>query len=500
MRSDRLGLRCFVSLAVCLLISRQNVRAQAPPPAVPEVPWEGFQAFKFLLLANGLTPVSSFEDLVRDHTTDPSASILISLGGDCSELPMGDNGLRTFLQSGGMALIATDRATGPNLEKLFGVRITGDLWRAQEPAEAYMGKPECPFLRITGGKGGPPVRNLNRVAVNVPSVIELTDRVLQRVHWRDEWASLPNMELPVAGTGVVSNEHPLFGVLGRVWGRDDDPGRYALILADHSIFINGMMLPQDRTHPGAPNPSNQNLEFATALIKWLKESNGRRTKILFLENGQVVTDFGNVNDWINSLDKLPTPRLKDLPAPPAALVNALITGLERENIFNKIVLDNVIWSRLVATLGASSAAVLAAYGVYRAFRARHHVEAESPLFAAALAKAAPPTTPTAQRHDAMVREGALWELTRDTVRHAFARLGFANDAAGTRPPRLAISGGWWARQAMTRKIARLWRLAYKDEPQRISSTQFSMIVKQVHEMENAVADGIVQISPAEDRV
>src|SRR5579885_1131441 len=146
MRSDR-WLCFFITLASCLLVSRQNACAQAPP--APEVPWEGFQAFKFLLLANGLQPVSSFDELVREHRADAEQSVLISLGGDCSELGESD-ALRTFLRSGGMALIATDRATSPILSDCFGVRVTGDTWRAQDPSKAYLGKPECPFVAIEG--------------------------------------------------------------------------------------------------------------------------------------------------------------------------------------------------------------------------------------------------------------------------------------------------------------------------------------------------------------
>ena len=112
-----------------LLLSAASAHGQDPqtPPA-PEVPWEGYQAFKFLLLANGLEPVSSLDELMPNR--DASHSVLISLGGDGSEFGSAYN-LRSFLRRGGMALIASDRASDGVLEKAFNLSITGEHWHAR---------------------------------------------------------------------------------------------------------------------------------------------------------------------------------------------------------------------------------------------------------------------------------------------------------------------------------------------------------------------------------
>src|SRR5262249_30110277 len=59
-------------------------------------------------------------------------------------------------------------------------------------------------------------------------------------------------------------------------------GGRILVLADHSLFINGMMLQED----------NGNFQFAYNCLKWLREGpEGKRDRVLFADEGKVVTDF-----------------------------------------------------------------------------------------------------------------------------------------------------------------------------------------------------------------
>src|SRR5262249_5902621 len=52
-----------------------------------------------------------------------------------------------------------------------------------------------------------------------------------------------------------------------------------LFLADHSVFVNGMMAPRD----------DNNVEFTQDALAWLAD--GQRTRVLFVEDGKVRTDF-----------------------------------------------------------------------------------------------------------------------------------------------------------------------------------------------------------------
>src|SRR5262249_46817188 len=80
----------------------------------------------------------------------------------------------------------------------------------------------------------------------------------------------------------------------------------ALVLADHSIFINDMMLRKD----------NDNLAFAASCIDWLTEG-GKRNQVLMIDEGEVVTTF-----------QVPLQEL-DPPMPGAAeMINHVLLRLE----------------------------------------------------------------------------------------------------------------------------------------------------------------------------
>ena len=53
-----------------------------------------------------------------------------------------------------------------------------------------------------------------------------------------------------------------------------------LLLPDHSVFINSMMLQND----------NANFRFAQNTVRWLT-NNGTRRRVLFLDDGDVVKKF-----------------------------------------------------------------------------------------------------------------------------------------------------------------------------------------------------------------
>src|SRR5262249_30043110 len=112
-----------------------------------------------------------------------------------------------------------------------------------------------------------------RVATNDPSALiqgGLPDGI-------ERLATLPMLCQTTGDFWNMRVRRPLFMVGGEL-----GEGR-VLVLADHSIFINEMMLPND----------NENVEFTIACVRWLRgdttSKRGRRTKVLFVEEGQVQT-------------------------------------------------------------------------------------------------------------------------------------------------------------------------------------------------------------------
>ena len=138
----------------------------------------------------------------------------------------------------------------------------------------------CPFLQPVRDANPDLFRNLANgesplsiVASNAPSYLE-RDSQLQ-TPFLTGLASLPSNCLQ-EGTQSPSNISPLFAV-----GGDVGAGR-VLVLADHSIFINEMMLPND----------NGNVEFTYNCLEWLRgDAKNGRNQVLFVVDGQIKSNF-----------------------------------------------------------------------------------------------------------------------------------------------------------------------------------------------------------------
>src|SRR5262249_243692 len=80
------------------------------------------------------------------------------------------------------------------------------------------------------------------------------------------------------GNVFWQGEAPLFGVGGKIPGGE---GR-VLVLADHSLFINEMMFPED----------NGNVEFTSNCLEYLRgDPTDPRFRVLFIEDGAVTANF-----------------------------------------------------------------------------------------------------------------------------------------------------------------------------------------------------------------
>jgi hypothetical protein len=256
-----------------------------------------------------------------------------------------------------------------------------------------------------------------------------------------------------------------------------------LVLADHSIFINEMMLPSD----------NGNVEFAYNCLEWLHHGSGRpRRKALFIEEGRIETDF---NPLLIDPSRLPPESLPQIihkldqvleKAGPA------LADIEQENRLNDWLEDrlneNFDAEFLPRAIVLSLAGLLLFYGFYRiAIQGRHRPEPAVPLLERAVAQHTPDAPLVEQRLQAMLRAGNLWESARNLA------LQYFTSDCGRRPPRVAVEGSWWHRWRTRRHVLRLWRLAYEATPRRISAARLRKLIVQFDELKAALADGSVRL-------
>lgn len=437
----------------------------------------GTEAFRYVLQLNHFNPVPSPEALSQS----PQGQIIIVLG----EVAVLDNlnvrlhGLRQWVENGGALLVATDRPVPDARRRAceqFGLEIAEQpvLLPRQVPDSErfrYRGLEECPFVQPYPGKGSPLFEGLTPgVATNRAGWV--------RYPWRPRGQPLSALAVfPPGSEWHGSRDGPILGLYPFAVGGDLGAGR-VLFLADHSVFINSMML----------QPDNGNFQFAERCLDWLSNGDGevKRKEVLLYDEGNLVTTF-NV-----PLQDVPFPSIKDIPDPILA-ADQLIAGLEREDMFNRLLFDHVTPGQLLRALSVLLTAALACYGLTRLLRARHRIETAAPLLEPALERLAPAGTVLEQRHQALLAHGNLGEPARELAR-GFFRVALGTSALdGDVPPGLHADAGWLQRRAIRQQVERLWQLAQAAEPLRVSAGEFAKLAGQVRELRAALEEGRLRL-------
>jgi hypothetical protein len=481
------------------------------PPATAQSPKEkrlaaflqGTHSFRRILFDSGFkTALDSFEQLDND---DPGRTLLIVLG-DTSVLNKVPGGLAKFVARGGGLLVASDQGPGNNeLAALTSCAIISrDDWGPIEaPAiRSYHGWTDCPFVEplpfeepdlfSTLNRTG--VAELRHVATNIPGGLWLFRRREGDDRIRT-LAGYPN------GTDPQSNlwrrlplKPRLYFAVGGKYGRGQ-----VLQLADHSVFINNMMLP----------PDTDNVDFTYKVVSWFRGTPPRRDRVLFVEDGRIET-------------KLKVP-LKEIDIPAEELMRALfaqrnrilitaedqIARLEEDNKFNVLFFRAMrslgirSSSRAVAVLFAFLTLALVSYLGYRAgVRARYRGEPSLASLERAVFKSRPAGPPLHQRHQAQLREGNLHETARALARQWFASVRTPGETPGPpegppeSPPRVAVDDalGGWQRWRMRARVRALWRVAHGPRPVRVSPRRFRRLLAEMQALRDAHARGELRLT------
>jgi hypothetical protein len=256
-------------------------------------------------------------------------------------------------------------------------------------------------------------------------------------------------------------EPPIFAA-GRDWGK----GRL-LVLADHSVFINDMMLQED----------NDNIGFAYNCLDWLREGGGRRDRVLLLEEGVVNSN-------------LDVPLSPPLLPPPGPWMNQLLRDIQAENLLNRAILGRVSPNQLFRGLFVVLTGGLLLFGLGRLLKARYHVEAGSSSLAGAVRRLAPQQSVLEQRQQDLLRRDNLWEPARILARECLEPL---IGTAAVDPPQLVVQGGWRQRRRLKKQVHRLWRLAYEAAPTSVTTAEFQKVVEAIENVKAALSRGALQI-------
>jgi hypothetical protein len=457
--------RCFAPVACFLAVAwpagMPQAAAQAPPPF-----GQGTHAFRRILHDLDKEPLRN----ARELDQDPTHSLLIVLGDTDlrAQLP---GGLEDYVNRGGAALVATDRHWRWRTDDGGVAEVVGEKVKNADVQMVYRGIVDCPYVKGYPQKESPLFRTfgaksllpgLHRVATNRPSYLRPTE--------------LPG-DMKYMARFVEGCDYGNWMVRGQQFfaaGGGVGQGRL-LVLADHSVFINDMMLQED----------TDNIDFAYNCIDWLTEGAEERKRVLFLEEGEVRTDF-------NIPLKMEEPRLPPLDAL-VPLMDEKIQELEQKDAFNKLVQDFVPYRSLLTGLVLALTALLAGNGLYLLARSRHRIDLGAPLLDTMLRRPAAARTLMEQRHRALLYKGNLWEPARAAVRQSFEAVSGRGAQGGSPEPRIHAAGGWWRRRRLERLVRRLWGLAYGEKPVPVSARDFTRLAAELDEVQAALAAGTLRL-------
>ena len=460
--------------------------ADAPPPRRP-IGQDTF-VFRDMLKRLDFKPITSVDELL-DH---PQNKILIVLGKpDFAERLAKEVELNQFLRSGGALLLATDRQTSDRLKSEIGVQVSGKFV-AVRPEDGYrkefsecvlmmpaLLKPGASRHRILAGIGED-----RPVVTNRPSFLSFS-----------AWTIVAELHTPNQGYRFGPrldfvpdrlNQVPDRLMFATAW-EVSDKGR-AVVLADHSLFIDEMMGQTD----------NDNITFAANVVRWLS-NDGRRKEVMLWDDGNLWGSF----DVDLSFGPPPFPPIEAL----VPLANQMIGEMEQENLFNRMLVDAAGGpDRILRGLLLFFTLGLIAQGGYRFLNSKFRTE----LRPAKAAPAAAPVPDLERRHQAILTRGNLVESAHELAHQTFvalavesekdelSRLWWERAALGSvsslklGPYRVFVMGSGWEREFRLRRVWRLWRTA-TGRVRYVSARRLERIVDSLRDLHEAVSAGKIHL-------
>ena len=478
------GPRLLLVAALACAVLPAAARAQDPPLVVDA---QGDHAFRYLLKYAGLTPLNRIGDL---NDVPPEETVVIIFGnlGCLQQLKQFPGGLRGFVNRGGALLIASDQpdnlelgafgvvfngtgvrmpvqvtdvnppnALEPHKELTFGfgepIVLSPQEWKRHQ-AEYY--KERFIWIKNDVGKPPPLLEHCDKgIVTDLPSFITCEEG--------SEYVPLLLFPPFRYLKGPKEERKPAFAAAPFPWLKD----RRALFLSSYSQFWNSAVVQQD----------TDNWRFMNNTVRWLTD-NKKRKHALFIVDNKVVTNF-NVP-------------IGELPFPTRRMVNDLLRGLEEENFFNRLLDEELPWSKRIRAVAAVALIGLVLYGFRRYIGARLRQDFSVPLVEAKLAQVeADYVPPAARREQRALRANDFAEAARAVARECFDAAPGRRGADG--PPRV-VAGKAGARRGLELTVQALWQLAHAARVQPVPAEMFARIVQMAEQVKAAFAQGLLRWS------
>jgi hypothetical protein len=476
------------------LLTLSPAAAQGPKQPAPQkiaVAADGTDLFRALLDRRGIKPIK-LQDMRTIRRWDDVIVIVIgSTHGGNFGSAMGQ--VQNAKNNSGAALIASDsyihlgsvwRANGgfPDSVEIQNARVECRDNNSVHAADIGNGQleplPNCPYvvpLSDLGVREAPDPDNpigrlfagLTRVATNEPSYIFANTLSGE---FRFALAGFPAKSVSVSNRqNLPKNAYFAVGGYGEDWSR-----YHFLAMADHSVFINQMLI----------EPGTDNLELAYRTIDYLQGPN-KRKRCLFVENGRVVEEFDGLRKAFASQNPIPIPDFAKIQEKLVDLGNMAADRIQTRNIPNTILdrgfgLPRIMWFLLILL------SIYVTFHLLRRWSATRKPTDQPPPPTVAGVPAGPPGV-FDRRQKELLRRDNVYEPVRDLVREFFVSLGVHGDQ-GPRHPKLVISDAVRKPESLRQAIRDFWKLAY-GPPQEVNVGRWRELEPYFVRLREAHADG-----------
>jgi hypothetical protein len=505
-------------ILILILISQSSLQADEGEGTAAFL--QGTHVFRRILLERGLQPLATDRQIWGESA---KKTLLIILGRPPNlsnpgsrkfgPRPPMDRSLMKFVENGGAILYASDHDWPPDgaaftrdLATFTGYRIDGTVLLASadnpdKPTTFYR-DPQCSVLRMIPGARPKLLGSLPLGPDDKPLPVA-TNRPSRLVKMQGESAPPVSLllELP-EGAHLEKRDrdvNPLEQQLWNLWkpaekvlapverlfalSRETASGKL-LLLADHSLFINAMMMPTDTA----------NVEFTSKCLDYLCQGDEPRTHVLLVEDGQINSNFDI------SLKTLP-PGINE--AALQVILSSLderLAHLEDENTMDRSIdqwlsAHHVTPTWLLFGALVTGSLLLLAWVCWRTLQTRgYRDQTRVPLTLQSLPEPAT-LAPLEQRHQEMLRSGNLWQTARSLVRPVWLQAGVKPAPPLAPLPCFRVKGSFWQRWSKRRRASFLWRLAFGEQPCRIRPGDWSEFLANLEQLKADLTTGAVQVRP-----
>ena len=378
----------------------------------------------------------------------------------------------------GSALIASDTQLLLNSSAGWQHGIRGPRVECLDQDAIHLRKAFCPYVvPIDTGKDGQLhglFKGLSRVATNSPSHLYVSG-------WGgDIQSALSRFPNKCVTNGEILPVNSYFAVGGE--GPDEFNHRQyrLLVMADHSIFINQMLI----------EPQTDNLKLTDRVIEFLQGPGKIRRRCIFFEDGRQRETFDDLRQAYAKQNAMPLPQvnLMAMQEKLTDLGNAIIDRLQINNAHNNLILgsDRDRSLTIIARFFLILATVVACFFlIRRLWRSRKPTDIPPPPAVAAVSTGPPGVFDRRQKE--LLRRDNLLEPVRDLVRDFFASIGIHAET-GERMPKVVIADVVRKPDSLRTAVKDFWKIAYRPS-QALSVSRWRELEPFFERLQKAHAEG-----------